>query len=142
MSVLSDSSEARAIQRLIDESPFHRMLDLKCIGCDVEAGTVQLRMPAAAHLMRSDAGRQFHGGSIASLVDVAGDMAVALRQLAAVPTINFRVDYLKPSSGQFLEASARVRRLGRTVAVVDVDIHDDQGRLTAVGRGCFGASPG
>lgn len=41
-----------------------------------------------------------------------------------------------------LRAEASVRRLGRTVAVVDVDVIDDQGRLCAVGRGTYGTNPG
>jgi uncharacterized protein (TIGR00369 family) len=59
-----------------------------------------------------------------------------------VPTINFRVDYLRPSTGTYLLAKARTRRVGRTVGVVDIDVFDDQNRLTAVGRGCYGAQPG
>ena len=51
-----------------------------------------------------------------------------------------------PMTGQFhgpyLVARARVRRSGRTVAVVDVDILDDHDRLTAVGRACYSAQTG
>ena len=85
---------------------------------------------------------QFHGGPIAALIDTVGDFAVALVVKGGVPTINFRVDYLRPSSGDFLVASASVRRVGRTIGVVDVDVFDDKERLTAVGRGCYGAQPG
>ena len=42
----------------------------------------------------------------------------------------------------FLVAKAATRRVGRTVGVVDIDVYDDQNRLTAVGRGCYGAQPG
>jgi len=35
-----------------------------------------------------------------------------------------------------------VRRSGRTVAIVDIDVTDAEGRLVAVGRGCYGAQPG
>lgn len=136
------ATSVQAIQKLIDEAPFHRMLDLQCIEVAPDAGAVQIRLPAARDLMRANAGQQFHGGVIASLIDIAGDMAIAMEKAAAVPTINFRVDYLRPSVGEFLLAKARIRRIGKTVGVVDVDITDDQGRLTAVGRGCFGASPG
>ena len=71
-----------------------------------------------------------------------GDFAVAVVVKGGVPTINFRVDYLRPSTGTHLVAKARIRRVGRTVGVVDIDVFDDQGRLTAVGRGCYGAQPG
>ena len=71
-----------------------------------------------------------------------GDFAVALVVKGGVPTINFRVDYLRPSTGSYLLARATVRRVGKTVGVVDIDVLDEQQRLTAVGRGCYSAQPG
>ena len=41
-----------------------------------------------------------------------------------------------------LSATARVRRAGRTVGLVDIDVTDDSGRLVAVGRGTYGARTG
>jgi acyl-coenzyme A thioesterase PaaI-like protein len=37
---------------------------------------------------------------------------------------------------------ARVRRAGKTVAVVDIDVLDDQQRLVAVGRGTYSGTKG
>jgi acyl-coenzyme A thioesterase PaaI-like protein len=64
--------------------------------------------------------------------------AVALVAKGGVPTINFRVDFLRPSTGAFLVVMASVRRIGRTVAVAiaDVEVYDDQNCLTTTGRGC------
>ena len=70
------------------------------------------------------------------------NFAVALMLEGTVPTINFRVDFLRPSTGPYLVARASVRRQGRTVSVVDIDVLDDQGRLTAVGRGCYSSQIG
>ena len=56
--------------------------------------------------------------------------------------MNFRTDYLRPAIKTNLRAEARVRRVGRTVGVVDVDVLDDSGKLVAVGRGTFGSSTG
>ena len=44
---------------------------------DAAAGRVSLRMPMRPELERGGGKGQFHGGAIASLVDTAGDMAVA-----------------------------------------------------------------
>jgi len=85
---------------------------------------------------------QWHGGAIAALIDTAGDFAIVLRTNAPVPTINFRVDYLRPATTATLLAIARVRRAGRTVGLVDIDVEDAEGRLVAVGRGCYGTQPG
>ena len=54
-----------------------------------------------------------------------------------VPTINLRIDYLRPAVGSVLTGTARVRRAGRTVALVDVDVYDEQRVLVAVGRGTY-----
>ena len=59
-----------------------------------------------------------------------------------VPTINFRTDYLRPAIGASLSATAWVRRAGRTIGVVDIDVHDEEGRLIAVGRGCYSSKIG
>jgi uncharacterized protein (TIGR00369 family) len=59
-----------------------------------------------------------------------------------VPTINLRIDYLKPAVGSLLTGTARVRRTGRTVALVDVDVHDERQSLVAVGRGTYSPQRG
>ena len=132
---------ARA-QEWLDESPLSAALGFTCEEIDVDSGSATLRMPMTPQVERAPDSGQFHGGPVAALVDTAGDFAVAASLGAGVPTINFRVDFLRPSIGSFLLARAVVRRCGRTVAVADVDVFDDQGRLTAVGRGCYSARPG
>jgi uncharacterized protein (TIGR00369 family) len=111
-------------------------------GDDAAAGVVKMRMPLLPHMRRDAAVAQFHGGPVASLIDTAGDFAVALAVGGGVPTINFRVDYLRPSSGGHLLAVATARRVGRTVGVADVDVFDEQGRLTAIGRATYSAQVG
>ncbi len=41
-----------------------------------------------------------------------------------------------------LKGTARVRRAGKTVAVIDIDVFDDQDRLVAVGRGTYSGQKG
>ena len=103
---------------------------------DLGEDTAVLRMAKQPELTRGD-GTMYHGGPVASLIDIAGDMVVAVRAGGAVPTISLRVDYLRPCTGPYLLATARLRRYGRTISVSDVDVHDDQGRLCAVGRGTY-----
>ncbi|AZG11511.1 PaaI family thioesterase [Pigmentiphaga sp. H8] len=126
------------IQKWLDASPFIGFLGLRCDQADVAAGTLSMTMPMRRELERGAGGSQFHGGAIASLIDTVGCFALIMGTKQPVPTINFRVDYLRPSAGTGLTGKARVRRAGKTVGVVDVDVFDDQGRLAAVGRGCFG----
>ena len=123
-------------------SPFISFMALELISADAERGQLSMKMPMRPEFERGAGSGQFHGGPIAALIDTVGDFAVSFLVKGGVPTINFRVDYLRPSSGAFLVATAAVRRVGRTIGVVDIDVFDDQSRLTAVGRGCYGAQPG
>lgn len=131
-----------SIDSWIESSPFIRFMGLELLEADGERGVVAMKMPMRAEFERGGIAGQFHGGPIAALIDTVGDFAVAVLLQGTVPTINFRVDYLRPSLGAFLIARATVRRQGRTVSVVDVDVHDDQQRLTAVGRACYSSQVG
>jgi uncharacterized protein (TIGR00369 family) len=131
------------IGQWLKQSPFIAFMNLELVSVDADAGEVAMKMPMRPEFERGGGiGGQFHGGPIAALIDTVGDFAVAVVVKGGVPTINFRVDYLRPSTGTHLLARARTRRVGRTVGVVDIDVFDDQNRLTAVGRGCYGAQPG
>ncbi|MBZ8134347.1 thioesterase [Afifella sp. IM 167] len=129
---------AADIQAHLDASPFIAFLGLHCSELDAEAGTLAMTMKLRPELERAAGTGQFHGGAVASLIDTVGDFAVVMVVPGDVPTINFRVDYLRPSTGPHLLGTARVRRVGRTVGVIDIDVTDEAGRLTAVGRGCYG----
>ncbi|MEM9056404.1 MAG: PaaI family thioesterase [Pseudomonadota bacterium] len=126
-----------AVQALLDASPFSRFAGLDVVSVDEEALCVTLRMPLRDEFRRADDGDMFHGGPVASLIDTAGDCAVALACGGGVPTVNFRTDYLRPCCGEFLLAEASVRRAGRSLAVADINIVDAQQRLCAVGRGTY-----
>jgi uncharacterized protein (TIGR00369 family) len=131
------------VQALLDSSPYNKFLGLTVEAMNAETGEIAMRMKMRPELERGGpVAGQFHGGPVAALIDTVGDFAVAILVGGGVPTINFRVDYLRPSTGASLVGRAVVRRVGRTVGVVDVDVYDEQNRLTAVGRGCYGAQVG
>lgn len=123
-------------------SPFIRFLNLTIESADLQAQEIAMKMPMRPELERGAGSGQFHGGPIAALIDTVGDFAVIAVVNAPVPTINFRVDYLRPATGAYLIGKAKVRRTGRTIGVVDIDVYDDQNRLCAVGRGCYGTTSG
>ena len=129
--------DAERLGELFAASPFMSTLKLEVLRIDNEAGEVAIRMPMHAGLERRPGTKQFHGGPIASLIDVAGDFAIGAMVGGGVPTINLRIDYLKPAVGDALLATARVRRAGKTVAVIDIDVTDEKGALVALGRGTY-----
>lgn len=77
---------------------------------------------------------QRHGGPIAAIVDTVGDYALVMSLGRGVPTVNFRIDYLRPAIDTALVATARVRRAGKSIGVVDIDVHDASTLLRSVAR--------
>jgi uncharacterized protein (TIGR00369 family) len=131
-----------ALEALLKGSPFHEILGLGLETFDPAERTLTLRAAFGPRIERAAGTGQYHGGVIASLIDVAGDFALIALLGYGVPTVNLRVDYLRPAAKADLIAYARVRRAGRTIGVVDIDVLDEENRLIALGRGCYGTQAG
>jgi len=121
------------IQERLLHSPFNALLDLEVVTADPEKQEVVMRLKMRPEFERLAGTGQWHGGPIAAAIDTVGDYALAMLFGKPLPTINLRVDYLRPGKDT-LTLAARIRRSGKTVGVVDVDVLDDAGRLVAVGR--------
>jgi uncharacterized protein (TIGR00369 family) len=119
-------------------SPFMRFLGLEMVRA--EKGVVEIRLPFREEFIRSDGSDWLHGGVVSALADIAGDYAVMTETAPGVPTIDMRVDYLRPARRGDLTAVGKTVRVGRTVSVADIEIRDSAGTLVAVGRACY-ASP-
>ncbi|MBO1325688.1 PaaI family thioesterase [Acetobacter sp. TBRC 12305] len=134
---MTEPLSAANIQEILDASPFIHFAGMQVMSCDLEKGEVILRCPMRAEFARMAGTGQWHGGPIAAVIDTAGDFALGMLVGRALPTINFRVDYLRPAIDTALIAVARVRRQGRSVGIADVDVFDEQDRLVAIGRGSY-----
>ena len=128
---------AEQIQAMFDSSPFISGLDLQFQSLNYDAMVLTVLMPLNSSMERRAGTKQFHGGPIASFIDTVGDYAVGMMVGGGVPTINIRIDYLKPAVGDALTATARVRRMGRSVAITDIDVFDENNALVAIGRGTY-----
>jgi uncharacterized protein (TIGR00369 family) len=129
--------DAGGVQAILDASPFNTFLGLRVLAVDHAKSEIVMRMPLRPELERRIGTRQFHGGPIASFIDIVGDFAIGMLVGGGVPTINLRIDYLRPAIGAAVTGTARVRRQGRSVALVDIDVTDEDGKLVAVGRGTY-----
>ncbi|MFT6580675.1 MAG: PaaI family thioesterase [Alphaproteobacteria bacterium] len=134
---MSQEMSQDEVQAALERSPFMSFMRLKLVSMDQAAQQIVLRMPMRAEFERGAGTGQWHGGAIASLIDIAGDYALVMKVGGGVPTVNFRTDFLRPAMKTDLTATATVRRAGRTIAVVDIDVTDDNGKLCAVGRGTY-----
>ena len=132
---------AAEIQQQLEGSAFISFLGLTVVSADPNAQEVVMQLPMRPEFERGRASGQWHGGPIAAVIDTVGDYALAMMLGRGLPTINFRVDYLRPAVNTGLTATARVRRAGKSVGVVDVDVADDQGRIVAIGRATYSTLP-
>ena len=107
-----------------------RFLGLEIV--TAEEGSVEIRLPFREEFLRSDGSDWLHGGVVSALADIAGDYAVITETAPGVPTIDMRVDYLRPARRGDLTAVGKTVRVGRTVSVADVEIRDSLGHA---GRG-------
>lgn len=89
----------------------------------IEAGRVVLRLPFRPELTQQ-AG-YFHAGSTAALADSAGGYAAMTRFAPGweVLTTEFKLNLLNPAQGQWLEATGRVVKSGRTLSICQMDVH-------------------
>jgi uncharacterized protein (TIGR00369 family) len=126
-----------ALERMIAGCPHHRWLGLRLDAFDQAAGEITVSLAARAEFSRAEGRVELHGGILATLIDIAGDYAVALKVGRGVPTIGLHVDYLRLARGARASAQARVVKCGRSIAVVDIAAHDDTGTLVAVGRASY-----
>jgi len=115
--------------------PFTELLDIQVIerGEGYAAGRVPLE---DKHSSTPESGVA-HGGVPYALADHVAGTAVSTLVDGPCPTIDMRIDYQRPSLGEFLRAEARVQRNGNTVTSVDVTVTNDAGAVIAEARGTF-----
>lgn len=122
------------VERVFEQMPFARHLGIKLT--DVGDRTASGRIELADVHSSTPAARVAHGGVTYALADTVGGAAVIAAVEAVAPTLDMRIDYLKPATGDLIRADAEVVRVG-SVATVDVDVTDGEGAAIAVARGVY-----
>lgn len=122
-------------------NPFHRLLGIELL--EQSPGHARLRLPAREELRGGVAG-SLHGGVLSALADVS--CLAAMQGLfdgrgRPAGTAELNISYLRPALGAYVIAEARVLKKGRTLAVVDVDLTDPDGRLVAKSRVSYALRP-
>lgn len=125
---------------LLKVPPFHDFLRMEIVALNLDDQSLVMRLPFRKEYQRVADVPQLHGGPIAAFIDTVGAFMMLAATGQGAPTINLRIDYLRPTLETDLVAKAVIRRQGRTIALVDIDVTDNADRLIAVGRGSFGVS--
>jgi uncharacterized protein (TIGR00369 family) len=125
------------LQERLELSPFIRSLGLVVTEADPDRQCVTMTLTMKPEFERVAGSGQWHGGPLAAVIDTVGDYALVMSIGRPLPTINFRVDYLRPAVNTALTIMARVRRAGRSVGIVDVDVMDSAQNVVAIGRATY-----
>ena len=125
------------MQEMIGRSRFHRLFRPEVRELDYDQLRLTVKMTMSPELERQPDTGQWHGGAVSAIIDTVGCYGLTMLAHEPLPTINFRTDYLRPAMNTDLLVLAQIRRAGRTVGVVDVDVTDDAGRLIALGRASY-----
>ena len=135
---MSETIDVERLWRGWRRSPFHQFLEMDLVSFDVDKGEVRFHVPFKPGFKRTPQAEGIHGGVLASIIDIAGDFALAVKmQKMGFPTIDLRIDYLRMAADGDMTAVARAVKAGRTIGVADIEVTDARGRLAAIGRGTY-----
>lgn len=129
--------DMHAIQRSMDESPLIALLGLRVVSTMPEEGEIVCECDMKPQFERLPGSGQWHGGVLSAVIDTVGDYAAGQAVGRPLPTVNFRTDYLKPATGARLTVRGIARRVGKTIAVADVEVMNEQGGIVALGRATY-----
>lgn len=117
-----------------DHQPLNKMLGISFVDSKPGYGRICLRKDENTP---SGIGGSVHGGILATMVDVAMLIAVfsdMRKGEEPAGTADLSISYMRPAHGNVIFADANVIKRGRQLAVVEVDITDEDEKLCARGR--------
>ena len=113
---LTDSAHVR--------ESFRRQRIMKHLGARIsrlERGLVEISATNRTELSQQDG--FVHAGVLVSLADSAGGYATLslLPKGSRVLSVELNMNFLRPATGEMIRARGRVKRLGKTIAVCELD---------------------
>jgi len=122
------------LAELMNSMPFAETLGIEVT--EASDGHARGRLSAGDHLRSSPDGAVLHGGVTYALADTVGGAAVISLSRDVSPTVDMRIDYLAPVTGD-IHATAEVIRHGSDLSMVHVQVHDEDGARVATAQGTY-----
>jgi acyl-coenzyme A thioesterase PaaI-like protein len=94
------------VQAIFDRSPVMSFMGLEVLAVDHEREEIVIRMPMRPEFERKAGTQQFHGGPIASFIDITGDFAIGMMVGGGVPTVHGGEKVVHGSGGVVLPRGA------------------------------------
>jgi uncharacterized protein (TIGR00369 family) len=110
------------LAELFSNMPFAELLGIEVTRA--EDGVAEARLSLADEHTSDPSRAVAHGGVAYALADTVAGAAVVSLTKAPAPTVDMRIDYLKPAT-EDLTARAEVLRRGNTSAVVEVTVRQE-----------------
>lgn len=123
------------LQDYCNRIPFNSALGIQVTA--IEADGACLLMPWQEMLGGSRSRGHMHGGVIATLIDATCGLTLVAFTGRGAPTVDMRVDFHRGVTPGELRGRGKLLRLGRTLAVLDAEVHDSANKLVASGRAVF-----
>lgn len=104
---------------------------------EVSHGMVKIRLPYSSSVTQQHG--FFHAGATSSIADSAGGYAgyTVFPEDSSVLTVEFKINLVAPAQGEYLEATGKVVRSGRTLTICQLEVHgvkDGESTLVAIGQ--------
>ncbi|WP_255152075.1 PaaI family thioesterase [Halorarius halobius] len=115
--------------------PFHRTLGIEVESAADGRAVVTLELDQQTHSSMEDR-LVAQGGVVFTLADFAGGLALVTEVESHIPTVDMRIDYLRPATSD-LRAVGEVLRVGSDTGVADVLVENSDGDDVASARAVF-----
>ena len=139
---MSEALNAAELQERLAASPFIRFLSLMVTEADPARQSVTMTLPMRPEFERIAGSGQWHGGPIAAVIDTVGDYALVMSDRPAAADDQFPRGLSAARDEHEADGNGAVRRSGRSVGVVDVDVADAAGNIVAIGRATYATQTG
>lgn len=127
--------KAKNLYKMVENAPYYQLLKISLE--KIDEGYARFRLPFQKELTQGFG--VVHGGVIATLADTA--VAYALLSLVQpgerVATAEFKINYLATVTSGDLIGEARIINKGGKLALGDMEVRDEKGKLVAKGLATY-----
>ncbi len=130
--------------------PFNKLLGIEVTELNLERAVISIH--SREDLYGNYIHKILHGGVISSVIDLSGGIIAQthalshmnglsigqmMHKFSMMSTLNMRVDYLRPGSGNTFECISKVVRAGNKVAVTQMELLNQENKQIAIGTGSY-----
>lgn len=136
--VVTDKVLGDRVQRFIES--LNQAQELGLTVANASSGQLTLHLPYNEKIIGNPETGVIHGGAITTLMDTTSGsvMICALDDFELCPTLDLRVDYMRPAEpGKSVYARAEIRKMTHNIVFTRCEAYQDDGEIIATCVGTF-----